>query len=263
MRFSVLGTLEARDEDGAVELSPKLRDLLALLLCAPNAAVGTERLVDGLWGEASPRSARTTLRGYASHLRRALGEERLTFRSGGYVLLVRDGELDAARFTELAGTGRRALAAGDHERGAALLREAAALWRGVPFDGQDHLAAVRREAVRLGELRLAATEARIDADLALGRHADLVGELRCVVVDDPFRERPRAQLMLALYRLGRAAEALEVLRETRALFAAELGLDVSPSLRALERAILSHHPVLGLGHGLGRGLALSPAPGTR
>ncbi|WP_242904684.1 AfsR/SARP family transcriptional regulator [Actinomadura terrae] len=263
MRFSVLGTLEARDEDGAVELSPKLRDLLALLLCAPNTAVSAERLVGGLWGDAAPRSARTTLRGYASHLRRALGEDRLTFRSGGYVFLVRDGELDAARFTDLAGTGRRAVADGDHERGAALLREAAALWRGVPFDGQDHLIVVRREAMRLTELRLAATEARVDADLALGRHADLVGELRCVVVDDPFRERPRAQLMLALYRLGRAAEALEVYRETRALFAAELGLDVSPALRALEHAILSHDLALSHDHALGHDPTLSPAPGTR
>lgn len=247
MEFSVLGPLEVYTErtvprDGTA-LSPKLRDLLAVLLCRPNVMVRSEWLIDVMWTTA-PRTADKTLQVYIHHLRRALGPERLVSRPCAYVLLLHSDEVDAQRFTARVQEGRRAIAAGQRERGAQVIKEAVALWRGPAYDGQDHIPPVREESVRLTELRLAATEERIDAELALGRHAELVGELHGLVAEHPFREGSRAQLMLALYRAGRVTEALETYHEGRRCLADEFGLDPGPALKDLEQAILNHDPAL-------------------
>ncbi|WP_433330480.1 AfsR/SARP family transcriptional regulator [Spirillospora sp. CA-294931] len=244
MRYRVLGPLEVREPGTAVELSPKLRDLLALLLCRPDRPVSSGRLIDGLWGDAPPRSALTTLRGYVHHLRRAVGTDRLASHSAGYVLRVLPGELDSDVFTALVEQGRKEAVAGEPERAAASFGEALSLWRGAPYEDQDHLVPTLAESVRLDELRLGAIEERVEAELRLGRHSLLVGELRSIAAASPLRERPRVQLALALYRAGRISEALEVCREGRRIMAEELGLDPGPGLRRLEGAILCHDPSL-------------------
>jgi DNA-binding SARP family transcriptional activator len=239
MKFQVLGPMEIQTGDGAVRLPPKMRDLLAVLLCNPNQTVSTYRLIDALWPCTPPRTAGKTLQGYVHHLRQALGPDRLEFRPPGYLLLVRDGELDAESFSALVESGRA--------------REALALWRGIPYEGQEHLPPAQAEAFRLTELRLAAAEELAETELGQGRHAQIVSELYGIVADHPFRERLRAGLMQALYGMGRTAEALEVGREGRRLLADELGLDPNPALQRLEQAILTHDPSLsGVAWGAGR-----------
>ncbi|WP_188194679.1 AfsR/SARP family transcriptional regulator [Nonomuraea sp. SYSU D8015] len=245
MRFHVLGRLEIHTGDGALPLPPKIRDLLAVLLCNPNQTVSADRLIDALWPCTPPRTATKTLQGYVHHLRKALGAARLESRRPGYVLSVGPGELDAESFTSRAESGRAAIAAGLAEEGTAAIRAALAMWRGVPYEGQEHLGPTQAEAFRLTELRLTAAEEWADAELARGRPASIVGELHGIVADHPFRERLRAGLMRALYAMGRSVEALEVGREGRRVLADELGLDPSPTLRRLEHAILTHDPALG------------------
>ncbi|MFI0448411.1 BTAD domain-containing putative transcriptional regulator [Actinomadura sp. 6N118] len=230
--------------DASVPLSPKLRDLLAVLLCHSDRTVSADRLIDAMWPCVPPRTAAKTLQGYIHHLRRALGPGRLVFRPPGYMLVTRPGELDADCFTGRIQSGRRAIAAGDAERGTLLIREALDLWRGVPYDGQDHLQAVQAEAFRLTELRLSAAEEWAETALARRQHTDVACELYGIVAEYPFRERPRAQLMRALHAMGRTVEALEVGREGRRRLADELGLDPSPALQRLEHAILTHDPAL-------------------
>ncbi|GAA1560142.1 hypothetical protein GCM10009678_48880 [Actinomadura kijaniata] len=244
MKLRVLGPLEIRRGDAPVSLSPKLRDLLAVLLCHSGRTVSADRLIDALWPRVPPRTAAKTLQGYVHHLRRALGPDRLTFHPPGYALVTRSGELDADCFTGRIQSGRQAIAAGETERGALLIREALTLWRGVPYDGQDHLEPAGAEAFRLTELRLSAAEEWAEAELARRQHADVARELYGIVADHPFRERPRAQLMRALHAMGRTVEALEVGREGRRRLADELGLDPSPALQHLEHAILTHAPTL-------------------
>jgi DNA-binding SARP family transcriptional activator len=231
VEFRILGPLEVvGDDERPVTLPPaKPRALLVLLLLNRNRTVRTDVLVDQLWDERPPATATKTVQVYVSQLRKALGD-RLQTRPGGYELRVDDGELDADRFERLAGER-------DYQR-------ALALWRGPALVDVRGEAFARSAAERLEESRLAALEERIDADLDAGRHAALVGELEQLVEEHPLRERIRAQLMLALYRSGRQAEALDVYRQTRALLADELGLEPSPELRELEQAILRQDEAL-------------------
>jgi DNA-binding SARP family transcriptional activator/glutamine cyclotransferase len=250
MDFRILGPLLVHDDEGRpCELGAgRHRALLAALLLRPNEVVPADRLIDEIWDGRPPRTAAKALQGYVSRLRRALDrsshESVIATRAPGYLLRVAPGELDAGRCEQLAAEGTRALAAGEPGAAAATLREALALWRGpalveFAFDGF-----AQQEIARLTELRLACLESRIDAELALGRHANLVGELEGLVAAHPLRERLRGQLMLALYRSGRQAEALQAYQDVRRALVDELGLDPDEDLQRLERAILLHDPAL-------------------
>jgi DNA-binding SARP family transcriptional activator len=213
MEFGLLGPLEVRCQDGPLALGRrKQRALLALLLLHANRTVARERLIDELWGESAPETAVTSVQVYVSRLRKSLPEGVLLTRPPGYVVQVEPEQVDLLRFERLVAEARGAAPA----LAAALLHEALELWRGPPLAEFGEEPFARVEAARLEELRLAALEDRIDADLALGRHADLVGELDALVSAHPHRERLRAQLMLALYRSNRQAEALEAYRAARA-----------------------------------------------
>ncbi|MBD0347818.1 MAG: SIR2 family protein [Thermoleophilia bacterium] len=233
--FRVLGALEVREHGRQVPLGgPRQRAVLALLLLNANRVVPTERLVDQLWGEQPPRTAITSLQNAIAQLRKALGADRLQTRSPGYLLRVDDGEFDLARFERLVRSAREA----DAAQRARTLREALDLWRGAPLADFAYEAFAQSEIGRLEELRLAALEQRIDAELELGRQAELVGELESLVADHPLRERLRGQLMLALYRSGRQAEALDAYRAARRALTEELGIEPTPSLQRLHSAIL-------------------------
>jgi DNA-binding SARP family transcriptional activator len=255
MRFLVLGPLEVETDNGPVVLGgQKERLLLAQLLTRPNQVVPVEALVLGLWGEHPPVTAAKTLQSHVVRLRRALEPARargvagavLVTREPGYLLRVAPGALDAARFEELTAAGRRALADGSVELAGSLLREALGLWRGRAFEeflGADFGAA---ESDRLAELRLAAMEDRLEADLRLGRHRELAAELEGLLRDHPLRERLWAQLLLALYRSGRQADALLAYQRARSILVEELGIDPGAELRRLQAAILGQDPGLDL-----------------
>jgi DNA-binding SARP family transcriptional activator len=221
---------------------PKQRALLALLLLHAGEAVAADRLIDELWGERPPPSARNSLQALVSRLRRALADPeahpRIATRPAGYLLEVAAEQFDLARFERLCAEGRDALAANDAATAAARLREALDLWRGEPLADVAFEPFARSARDRLEETRVTALEGRIEADLALGRHAELVAELEALVKQHPVRERPVALLMLALYRSGRQAEALDAYRSARAMLVRELGLEPSRRLRDLESAIL-------------------------
>ena len=241
MQYRILGPLTvAKDGSEVVMGSGKQRALLALLLLHANEAVSTDRLIDELWGESRSSSATKVLQNYVSKLRRLLGEGVLITRAHGYELRVEPGELDLDRFDDLVAEGRRALAAGDPERAAAVLAEALALWRGPPLADLTYEPFASADIERLDGLRVAALIERIDADLQLGRHDALIGELEGLVARYPLQERLRGQLMLALYRCGRQADALRVYKETRRVLVDELGIEPSPALQQLEHAILVH-----------------------
>jgi DNA-binding SARP family transcriptional activator len=249
MRFGVLGQLVVHDEERAIQLSGrKQRGVLGVLLSRANSAVSPDHLIDALWGEQAPTSAQATLRWHVHQLRRALGDpDRIARVQHGYVLVVHPGELDADEFEGLLADGRRCLEESDLERASALLRQALKLWRGAAYaDLTEHLdsPAVRDEAVRLEELRLEGYRVQIEADLGLGRHSAVIGQLRGLVAEHPFREEFRAQLMLALYRAGRQAEALEVYQQGRRVLVEDLGIEPGSELRRLEQAILSADPEL-------------------
>ncbi|HEX7625432.1 MAG TPA: BTAD domain-containing putative transcriptional regulator [Gaiellaceae bacterium] len=227
MEFRILGPLEVSDGDRPVAVAgAKPRALLAALLIRSGQTVSAERLIDELWGDDPPETAANTLQVYVSQLRRALGPGTIERRSSGYALGASRAQIDLARFEDLVESARAA----EPPAAAAALHEALSLWRGEPeVDG-----------ARLGELRLAALEARIDADLALGRHAELVPELQVLVAEEPLRERLRAQLLLALYRAGRQAEALAEYARARATLVEELGVEPGPELQRVHRAVLAH-----------------------
>jgi YVTN family beta-propeller protein len=244
MDFRILGPLEVEQEGRPVRLGgPRQQALLVLLLLNANDVVPSARLIEEIWGDEPPETARTALQVHVSQLRKALGAEYIETRAPGYKLDLEPGRLDLSRFEQLVTEGRGALAGGDAERASNTLREALSIWRGSPFPALEDVGFARRERLRLGELRIAALEERIEADLQLGRHAEVVPELEALLAEHPLRERLRAQLMLALYRCGRQAEALDVYRHGRAL-ADELGLLPGESLRRLERAILQQDPAL-------------------
>lgn len=245
LEFRILGPLEVADDGQALSLGgAKQRALLAVLLLHRGETVSTDRLIDDLWGERAPASALKSVQVYVSHLRKLVGPEALLTQGRGYRLAVSPEQVDAERFEELAAAGRRALEAGDAERGSRTLREALALWRGPALADLAYEAFAQADVRRLDEARLGAVEDRADADLALGRHQQLVGELEALVREHPLRERLQGQLMLALYRSGRQADALDRFREARGALRDELGLEPGPELRELERAILDHDPEL-------------------
>jgi YVTN family beta-propeller protein len=251
--FGILGPLEVSRSGHALPLGgPRQRAVLASLLLEANRVVSMDRLAEDLWGGRPPEGWITTLQTYVFHLRRALEPDRpagaardvLVTRGRGYLLRVNRQHLDAALFEDGFTAGRAALEAGRHAEAAGMLREALDLWRGqVLADLADYLF-TRPEAARLEELRLAALEARIDADLALGRHDTLTAELEHLAAEHPLRERLHGQLMLALYRCGRQAEALAAYRRARDLLANQLGIDPSEPLQRLHEAVLAHDPEL-------------------
>ncbi len=238
MDFRLLGPLEAFAESRLLSVpAGKQRALLAVLLLNANRTVARDQIVDALWGESVPDSAAKMVQIHVSQLRKLLPEPRLRTRGAGYVLEVGDDELDLLRFERMVADARRALAQEDAQRARQLLGSALALWRGRALvEFSEPFAA--HEAPRLEELRLGALEWRIESDLALGHHRDVVGELETLVVQYPLRERLRSQHMLALYRSGRHAEALTSYRSYRHGLREELGMEPSSGLRELERLML-------------------------
>src|ERR671939_339709 len=238
MQFRILGPLEVDDDGRQIPLGgPKQRALLGVLLLHANESISSERLVDELWGDGPPARAHKLVQGYVSGLRKLLGPARVVTRSPGYLARVEDGELDALDFDRLVA---RAAAAEEPQLRAERLRQALELWRGSALADLRLEGFAAREAERLNEQRLATLLDRVEVDLELGRHAELVGELEALVAAHPLQERFRALLMLALYRSGRQADALELYRATRRLLADELGLDPSSELQRLERLVLTH-----------------------
>jgi DNA-binding SARP family transcriptional activator len=255
MEFRVLGTLEVRRDGQQLSLrGGKQRALLALLLLHANEALSADYIIDGLWGERPPTTAAKALQVYVSRLRtlfdpgRATGsrEGMLVTTASGYLLRLEDEQLDLERFTRLHRQGQRALADNRPAEAARFLRDALGLWRGPALVDVANEPFAQDEAARLEAMRLAALEERIEADLRLGRHSDVVGELQALLAEHPLRESLRARLMLALYRSGRQAEALEAYQQARRTLVEELGIEPGRSLRELEQAILRQDPALEL-----------------
>jgi DNA-binding SARP family transcriptional activator len=251
--FLLLGPLEARHREGALRLgSIKHRMLLAKLLLHPNQVVSTDELIDTVWGEEPPPTVRQSLQNHVAALRKAIEPgahppRMLLTRDPGYLLEVDPDQLDLHRFQQLVGQGRWALAGGDAAAATAALRAALSLWRGpVLADVAAAADTAWPELVGVDELRVAAVEARVEADLALGRHQELVGELEALTSAHPLREHLHGQLMLALYRSGRQADALAAYREARRTLVGELGIEPSLGLQRLEQAILAQDPALEL-----------------
>ena len=249
LELRILGPLEVSDETGHVALGgPKQRGLLAILVLQAGHVVPTERLIDLLWGEEAPKTATASLQNAVGRLRRALGADVLVTHAPGYVLKVEPDQIDARRFERALLDARRLPAEERRDR----LQAALDLWRGpalAEFAFDDF---AQSEIRRLEELRLIVLGERIDADLELGRHGDVISQLEALVRDHPLRETFRRQLMLALYRAGRQAEALEVYQDARARFIDELGIEPGPELKQLQSEILRHEA----------GLAVSDASGA-
>jgi DNA-binding SARP family transcriptional activator/DNA-binding beta-propeller fold protein YncE len=224
------------------------RSLLAVLLLHPNESVSRERLIEGVWGARRPSTVGAALNVHLSKIRKLLAaagtEATLVTEPHGYVLRIDPERLDVHCFERLIREGRQALSEGRVEEAGAALDRALALWRGEPLAELDLDVAVDGTLARLGELRLSALEDRFEAGLQLGRHTELVPEIEELVREHPLRERARGQLMIALYRGGRQAEALQAYRDARLLLAQELGLEPGPELQRLEKAILVHDPSL-------------------
>ena len=244
--YRILGPVEVVLGGQPVPLAaPRQRALLAALLLEANRVVSVDRLTEQLWGESPPAQARNTIQSLVLRLRRLLtpirppgGGEVLVTRQPGYLLRVAPDQLDLARFEKLHAAGRAALADGSPRPAARLLREALALWRGEPLSDVAGSGLDEVEAPRLRERRLQALEGRIEADLLLGQHGDLIAELPALIAEHPLRERLYGQLMLALYRAGRQAEALEVFHTLRSRLIEEIGVDPGAELRATHQAIL-------------------------
>src|SRR5262245_5394358 len=231
MEFRILGPLDVHTNDGALELrGRKQRALLALLLLEANRPVSRDRLVDALWEDEPTATAAKALQVYVSQLRKQLGHDRLLTKPAGYVLQVAPDELDLARFRDLRAEGR--------------LHDALALWRGPPLAEFAQSRFAQAEIARLEELRLSCLESRIEADLADGRHADVVGELEALVQQHPLRERLRLLHVLALYRCSRQADALDAYQAARRALVDELGIEPGKELRELQQAILRQDPAL-------------------
>ena len=240
--FRILGPLEVVEEGQLVPLAgARQRALLAILLLHAGEAISSDRLIDELWGEEPPDAGSAALRVRISQLRRALGPagELLVTRPPGYALALAPEQVDLRRFERLVEEGDRALGREDPAAAVDSLREALALWRGPPLADFSYAPFAQGAIVRLDELRLAAIELRVEAELALGDHARVVGELQALVREHPMRERLCGQLMLALYRDGRQTDALEAYRTARARLVEEIGLEPGPELHDLERRILA------------------------
>ena len=233
MRYGILGPLELSDDGRAVEIAgPQQRALLAMLLLNANRVVSSDQLVDAIWEEQVPDTALKALQVHVSQLRKLLGKHRLETRAPGYLLRVEQDALDLEHFQRLYREGE--------------LHEALSLWRGPPLAEFAYQQFAQAEIARLQELRLGCLEDRIDRDLAWGRHAELVGELEGLVMGHPLREQLRCQLMLALYRSGRQAEALDTYQQARAALVDDLGIEPGRQLRELHQAILNQDPSLDL-----------------
>jgi DNA-binding SARP family transcriptional activator len=234
--FRILGPLEIADETGLLLLGGlKQRAVLAILLLEAPKAVSTDRLIDALWAEQPPRTAATSLQNFISQLRKTLGADVLVTKPPGYALAIRPEQVDLTRFRGLVATAR---ATTEAAKRAAAMREALDLWRGAPLADFEFEPFAQSEIARLKEERLAAVEERIDADLEAGRHAEIAGEVEALVDRHPTRERLRAHLMLALYRSGRQADALEVYQGARRTLVEQLGIEPSRDLQQLHGQIL-------------------------
>ena len=244
MRFRILGPLEARTGTRPVSIrAAKPRSLLGTLLLHANEVVSTDRLVDELWGERPPQTAAKLVQGYVHSLRGQLGADAILTVAPGYRVEIERDELDLMKFEGLTADSRAA----PLERAVELRRAALDLWRGPPLADVELHGPARHEVGRLSELRLATQLDLFEAELALGRHSPLVGELELLVAAHPYQERLRGLLMLALYRSGRQAEALEAYQAARRILSDELGLEPGQALRDLESAILRHDENLLLG----------------
>ncbi len=246
MEFRILGPLEVLDDQRTVLLGAKQRALLGVLLLHANEVVSTTRLVDELWGERPPATAEKLVQGYVHALRKQLGADALVTQAPGYKLRLDPRALDLLEFERLTNDARGAELAD----AVALRRQALSLWRGPPLADVALEGAARHTVGRLSELRLATQIERIDAELELGRHAQLIGELESLVAANPYQERLHAQLMLALYRSGRQAEALHAYQAVRRTLSDELGLQPSQELRDLEAAILRQDESLSVDGGV-------------
>jgi predicted ATPase/DNA-binding SARP family transcriptional activator len=252
MEFRILGPLEVLDEDRRLALGgSKPRALLALLLLHRGETLRAERLIDELWGERPPATAAKSLQVHVSRLRRALSagsgerwDDLVVTRGHGYQLVLDPERLDAHCFERLVAEGRRELAVGRPERAASALEEALSLWRGTPLDDLAYEPFVQQAIARLDDMRVAATEELVEARLALSRHADVLAELERLIAEHPYRERLRAQLMLALYRCDRQADALQSYQDARRALVEGLGIEPGERLRELEQAILAQDPAL-------------------
>ncbi|MDQ1710528.1 MAG: hypothetical protein QOG49_1913, partial [Frankiaceae bacterium] len=243
----LLGSMEVADDDGGPlrVQGAKLRALLAMLALECGRVVPTDRIIEDLWHDDPPAGVANALQGLISKVRRALGSADLVaMRPPGYVLLLDEGNIDVYRVDRCIAAARAAVARGDLEQAVAQFAEAESLWRGPALADFLYDDFAQPHIIRLDEIRLSLIEDRVDAELALGRHARSVGDLEALVNGNPLRERARGQLMVALYRSGRQADALRVLQEGRAALAEQLGLDPGPELRELETAILDHDPAL-------------------
>jgi DNA-binding SARP family transcriptional activator len=249
IEFVVLGPLEARVGEHELPLGGrKQRVLLAALLLQANEVVTSERLIEELWGAEPPKTAAAALHVHVSQVRKALTADRelLRTRPGGYMIALDPDQLDLHRFERLAEEGVRALAGGDALSALAHLRAALDLWHGPPLADLAYEQFAQLPIMRLEELRLATIEARVEAELALGRQETLIGELESLVSEHPLRERMRAQLMLALYRSGRQVEALAAYRAGRRILVDDLGIEPGAGLQHLQAAILRHDETLEL-----------------
>lgn len=250
MEFFLLGPLLVRCDGAAVPVQRgKQRALLAVLLLNAGRTVSADDLAEALWGSSPPPSAPVTLRNYVKRLRSSLGEagrSRIGTQPPGYLIRVEAGELDVDRFEEMLGAARDSARGGMWDKAADQARAALSLWRGQPLADTGSEVLALREAGRLAEMRLQALETRTDADLHLGRHAEVIGELEQLTATHPLRERQRAQLMLALYRDGRQAEALAAYRQARQVLIDELGAEPGTALQELHQQILTADPALAL-----------------
>jgi len=251
LEFRILGPLEVLVDDRPIRLGgPKQRAALAILLLDANRVVSVERLADDLYAGAPPVTAVTQVQRQVSDLRKVLGAEAIETRTPGYLLHVEREGLDLHRFERWTHEAAQELERGDPGRALELAQRAIDLWRGAPLADLAYESFAQTAIARLEELRLAALELRFDAELELGRHAQALPELEALVWTHPLRERLRGQLMLALYRAGRQADALELYRTTRATLVEEFGIEPSRSLVELERRILTQDPSLDLGRGV-------------
>ena len=266
MDFRILGPMEASVNGEPIALGgPKQRALLAILLLNADRVVSSDRLIEALWAGEPPGAARHAVEVNVSRLRKALGTgvSALVTRAPGYVLEIEPEALDLQRFERLLAEGRRARAAGDAELAARALRDAQDQWRGRPLADLEFEPFARAEIERLHELRLVALEERVEADLALGQSGELVAELTRLTREHPWREGLHAQLMLALYRSGRQADALEAYRQAREVLVAELGIEPGAELAALHQAMLDHDPALDAPDVTDRRPSPLPAPPNR
>ena len=261
LEIRVLGPFEVMADGRPADVGgSKRQGLLALLALRGGHVVGVDALIDALWGEELPAAPRNALHHHIARLRAALGQESIIATTDGYAL--KDATVDAVRFEELLGDARAALREGDPRGGAETVALALAIWRGPALHGLTDTTWFAAEARRLEALRVDALEEQFEAALALGDHREIVSELRATLAENPFRERLWGQLMLALYRSGRQADALETFQEARAVLADELGLEPGPELRGIQQAILAQDPAIATVPEVSRRRGNLPAPST-